>query len=152
MVAPSTGVGTSTVFTTARSTAWTAEGPAVEVLSDPGAVPALGLLDDLPEHPPVVGGVVDDQHPLPRSDGVAVHLQARRAVLQLVALGGRLPGQLARFAHDLKRFRTDLQAQLSGIQRSFVKLGDTWQDSEHAKFAEVFEPSKAVAAEESEAA
>ena len=49
------------------------------------------------------------------------------------------PDDLARFAFELKRFKTDLQSQLSSIQRSFVKLGDTWQDTEHAKFAETFE-------------
>jgi uncharacterized protein YukE len=49
------------------------------------------------------------------------------------------PDDLTRFAFDLKRFKTDLQTQLSAIQRSFVKLGDTWQDTEHAKFAETFE-------------
>ncbi|MCX7806401.1 MAG: WXG100 family type VII secretion target [Planctomycetota bacterium] len=49
------------------------------------------------------------------------------------------PEELRRFAFDLKRFNTDLQSQLSAIQRRFLKLGETWQDEEHAKFAEVFE-------------
>lgn len=49
------------------------------------------------------------------------------------------PEELRRFAFELKRFNTDVQAQVSSIQRRFVKLGETWQDQEHAKFAEQFE-------------
>jgi uncharacterized protein YukE len=49
------------------------------------------------------------------------------------------PEELRRFAFELKRFNADMQTHLSGIQRGFVKLGETWQDQEHAKFAENFE-------------
>ena len=49
------------------------------------------------------------------------------------------PDELRRFAMELKRFNTDLKSELSGIHHSFVKLGETWQDQEHAKFAEVFD-------------
>jgi len=49
------------------------------------------------------------------------------------------PDELRRFAMELKRFNTDLKAELSGVHHSFVKLGETWQDQEHAKFAEVFD-------------
>ncbi|HTF56328.1 MAG TPA: WXG100 family type VII secretion target [Planctomycetota bacterium] len=49
------------------------------------------------------------------------------------------PDELRRFAMELKRFNNDLKAELSGIHHSFVKLGETWQDQEHAKFAEVFD-------------
>ncbi|MCZ7646766.1 MAG: WXG100 family type VII secretion target [Planctomycetota bacterium] len=49
------------------------------------------------------------------------------------------PVELHRFAVDLKRFNSDLQAQVTGIHRQFSKLGETWRDQEHAKFAEEFE-------------
>ncbi|MCY3020846.1 MAG: WXG100 family type VII secretion target [Planctomycetota bacterium] len=49
------------------------------------------------------------------------------------------PEELRRFAFELKRFNTDVQAQLSGMQRRFSKLGETWQDQEHEKFAQNFE-------------
>jgi len=49
------------------------------------------------------------------------------------------PEELRRFATELKRFSNDLKERLSGIHHHFMKLGETWQDQEHAKFAEVFE-------------
>ena len=49
------------------------------------------------------------------------------------------PEELRRFAFELKRFNNEVQGQVSSIQRRFVKLGETWQDQEHAKFAEQFE-------------
>ena len=49
------------------------------------------------------------------------------------------PEELRRFAFDLKRFNTDMQAQIVTIQRRFVKLGETWQDQEREKFADDFE-------------
>jgi len=49
------------------------------------------------------------------------------------------PEEMRRFASELKRFNGELQTQLSGIHRQFVKLGETWRDQEHAKFAEEFE-------------
>ena len=48
------------------------------------------------------------------------------------------PEELRRFAFELKRFNTEVQAQISTVQRRFVKLGETWQDQEHEKFAEDF--------------
>lgn len=49
------------------------------------------------------------------------------------------PVELHRFAIELKRFNSDVQAQITSIHRQFVKLGETWRDQEHAKFAEEFE-------------
>jgi len=49
------------------------------------------------------------------------------------------PEELRRFAFDLKRFNDDLKGQLTTVHRQFVKLGETWQDQEHAKFAEIFD-------------
>ena len=48
------------------------------------------------------------------------------------------PELVRRFAEDLKRFNVDLQNSLAGLQARFAALGDTWQDQEHAKFAEEF--------------
>ena len=49
------------------------------------------------------------------------------------------PDEMRRFAAELKRFNGSLQAELIGIRRQFTKLGETWRDQEHAKFAEEFE-------------
>lgn len=49
------------------------------------------------------------------------------------------PDELRRFAFDLKRFNDELKGQLSSVHRQFLKLGETWQDQEHARFAESFE-------------
>ena len=49
------------------------------------------------------------------------------------------PEDLHRFAVDLKRFSGDVQAAIAGIHRQFAKLGETWQDQEHAKFAGEFQ-------------
>ncbi len=49
------------------------------------------------------------------------------------------PEELRRFAFELKQFNTEVQAQITGINRRFVKLTETWQDQEQAKFAEQFE-------------
>ena len=49
------------------------------------------------------------------------------------------PNEMRRFAAELKRFNANMQAELVGIHRQFVRLGETWQDQEHAKFAEDFE-------------
>jgi WXG100 family type VII secretion target len=48
------------------------------------------------------------------------------------------PEQVRRFAEELKRFNSDLQDKLASVQARFAALGDTWQDEEHAKFAEEF--------------
>ena len=48
------------------------------------------------------------------------------------------PEQVRRFAEELKRFNTDLQDKLVSLQARFAAVGDTWQDQEHAKFAEEF--------------
>ena len=48
------------------------------------------------------------------------------------------PGEVRRFADELKRFNTDLQDRIMSLQARFAALGDTWQDQEHIKFAEEF--------------
>jgi uncharacterized protein YukE len=48
------------------------------------------------------------------------------------------PEDVRRFAEELKRFNTELQDRIVSLQARFAALGDTWQDQEHAKFAEEF--------------
>ena len=48
------------------------------------------------------------------------------------------PEEVRRFAEELKKFNADLQTRMSSLQARFSALGDTWQDQEHAKFAEEF--------------
>ena len=48
------------------------------------------------------------------------------------------PAEVRRFAEDLKRFNLDLQNRITLLQARFAALGETWQDQEHAKFAEEF--------------
>ncbi|GBD36945.1 hypothetical protein HRbin36_02074 [bacterium HR36] len=49
------------------------------------------------------------------------------------------PGELRRFAHNLKQFVLDLQQRLQVLHSQMVSLGDTWRDQEHEKFAEEFQ-------------
>ena len=48
------------------------------------------------------------------------------------------PAEVRRFAEELQRFNRDLQNRVGSLQARFSALGDTWQDQEHAKFAEEF--------------
>jgi uncharacterized protein YukE len=48
------------------------------------------------------------------------------------------PAEVRRFAEELKRFNQDLQNRMSLLQARFAALGDTWQDQEHARFADEF--------------
>ncbi|MCI0744647.1 MAG: WXG100 family type VII secretion target [Verrucomicrobia subdivision 3 bacterium] len=48
------------------------------------------------------------------------------------------PEQVRRFAEELQRFNRDVQHRMGSLQARFGSLGDTWQDQEHAKFADEF--------------
>lgn len=48
------------------------------------------------------------------------------------------PGEVRRFAEELKRFNIELQNRLALLQARFSALGDTWQDQEHEKFSNEF--------------
>lgn len=48
------------------------------------------------------------------------------------------PEEVRRFAQELKKFNSDLQNGMAALQARFGALGDTWQDQEHARFAEEF--------------
>ncbi|GMV26437.1 MAG: hypothetical protein AMXMBFR58_24680 [Phycisphaerae bacterium] len=54
------------------------------------------------------------------------------------------PGELRRFAMDLKRFNTQVLTQMAALHVRFNELGQTWRDQEHAKFAEEFEQTLKV--------
>jgi len=54
------------------------------------------------------------------------------------------PGEVRRFAEELKRFNAELQNRMSLLQARFSALGDTWQDQEHAKFSEEFRDTMKV--------
>ncbi len=54
------------------------------------------------------------------------------------------PGELRRFAHNLKQFVTDLQGRLQVLHSQMLALGDTWRDQEHEKFAEEFQQTVQV--------
>jgi WXG100 family type VII secretion target len=49
------------------------------------------------------------------------------------------PEQLRRFAHNLKRFNSDLQNQLMTLHGQLKNLSQTWRDKEQQKFNEEFE-------------
>lgn len=49
------------------------------------------------------------------------------------------PGELRRFAHDLKRFNNGLREQMTALMGRMNELGETWRDQEHVKFAADFE-------------
>ena len=49
------------------------------------------------------------------------------------------PGELRRFAHNLKHFNTELQNQLAVLHGQLIGLSATWRDQEQLKFAEEFE-------------
>lgn len=48
------------------------------------------------------------------------------------------PEELMRFVGALKRFNDGTRTELATIHRQFQRLGETWQDEEHAKFGESF--------------
>ena len=54
------------------------------------------------------------------------------------------PGEVRRFADELKRFNLDLQNRIASLQVRFAALGDSWQDQEHAKFSEEFRDTMKV--------
>lgn len=54
------------------------------------------------------------------------------------------PGELRRFAQNLKLFNTELQEQLVALHGQLMGLGQSWRDREHDKFAEEFEQTMQV--------
>jgi len=54
------------------------------------------------------------------------------------------PEDLERFAKELKQFNSQLQDNMSRLNAQFNRLGDTWRDQEHQKFAREFEQTVRV--------
>lgn len=54
------------------------------------------------------------------------------------------PEDLDRFAQDLTRFCSELESAMSGLQNGFIRLGDTWRDQEHQRYAQEFEQTMRV--------
>jgi uncharacterized protein YukE len=54
------------------------------------------------------------------------------------------PGELRRFAQDLKKFSTDLQQQTGALNARMATLAQTWRDQEQAKFSEEYEATVRV--------
>ncbi len=54
------------------------------------------------------------------------------------------PGELRRFAQDLKRFNDEIQTQMKIMHGRLSALGQSWRDQEHTKFAEEFEETMRV--------
>ena len=48
------------------------------------------------------------------------------------------PEELRRFAHNLKKFTTEIQERMT-LGGQMVALGKTWRDQENKKFVEEFE-------------
>jgi uncharacterized protein YukE len=49
------------------------------------------------------------------------------------------PGEIRRFAHDLKRFNSEIQGQMQTMQGRMGTLAQSWRDQEQAKFEEDFD-------------
>ncbi|MEO2049603.1 MAG: WXG100 family type VII secretion target [Pirellulales bacterium] len=49
------------------------------------------------------------------------------------------PGELRRFAHQLKSFNEELEERLSSLAGQLHALNTTWRDGEHKKFSDQFE-------------
>ena len=54
------------------------------------------------------------------------------------------PGELRRFALQLKKFNEDLMGQMTMIHGQLIGLGSSWRDREHDKFVEEFEQTLTV--------
>jgi len=54
------------------------------------------------------------------------------------------PGELRRFAVNLKQFNAELLNQMTVLHGQMSGLGQSWRDREHDKFAEEFEQTLQV--------
>jgi uncharacterized protein YukE len=54
------------------------------------------------------------------------------------------PGELRRFASQLKQFNNNLRDNLSSLGGQLSALGDSWRDQEHEKFMREFEETMHV--------
>ena len=54
------------------------------------------------------------------------------------------PEDLEKFAHELKQFNGQLAESMKRLQGQFVRVGDTWRDQEHARYAQEFEQTMRI--------
>ncbi len=54
------------------------------------------------------------------------------------------PEDIERFARELKQFNGQLGEAMARLNGQFGRLGDTWRDQEHQKFAQEFEQTARV--------
>lgn len=54
------------------------------------------------------------------------------------------PEDIERFARELKDFNAQLSEAMARLQSGFGRLGETWRDQEHQKFAREFEQTVRV--------
>ena len=54
------------------------------------------------------------------------------------------PEELERFARDLLQFNAQLGESISRLNGQFGRLGETWRDQEHQKFAAEFQQTVRV--------
>jgi uncharacterized protein YukE len=54
------------------------------------------------------------------------------------------PEDLRRFSAELQQFKSQLRDSTVRLKGQFVRLGDTWRDQEHQKFAQEFEQTMRV--------
>ena len=54
------------------------------------------------------------------------------------------PREVRQFASNLKQFDAELQGNMARLQAQYHRLGDTWRDQEHARFAQEFEQTMRV--------
>ncbi len=54
------------------------------------------------------------------------------------------PGELRRFAAQLRRFNDEMMKQMGALHGQLVGLGQTWRDKEHENFVEEFEQTLQV--------
>lgn len=57
------------------------------------------------------------------------------------------PADLERFAQELKQFNAQLRDSTGRLNAQFSRLGDTWRDQEHQKFAHEYEETMRVLAQ-----
>lgn len=54
------------------------------------------------------------------------------------------PEDLEKFAHELKQFNGQLAESMKRLQGQFVRVGDTWRDQEHQRYAQEFEQTMRI--------
>ena len=54
------------------------------------------------------------------------------------------PEDLERFAQELKQFNGQLAQSMARLQCQFTRVGDTWRDQEHQRYAQEFEQTMRI--------